>query len=267
MNDTSPDTAAPAQTSAPAAPAAGQDKPQTQPQPRRRKPVQRRAGAARSVAPARGHPVLDQLADVYPQLFGEVLLPLKRGIFQDLLDAHPQVFTPEELKAALGLHTRSTRYLTAVAAGQQRHDLAGQAVEAMAPDHVYQALLEVFRRRHARTGEDVRAKLCQRMQRAFEASGLTREDYAQRMHGRDEAANALLEEALAEAAAQAARDEALLRAFEASGQALDAFAGMYGLDPRDAARQLERARKCRPQPQAHAADAAADPWGSPASGS
>ncbi|MGA8392950.1 MAG: proq activator of osmoprotectant transporter prop, partial [Burkholderiaceae bacterium] len=42
------------------------------------------------------------------------------------------------------------------------------------------------------------------------------------------------------------RDEALLRAYEASGQALDTFADMYGLDPRDAARTLERARHRRP---------------------
>lgn len=247
MNDTLPDTAAPA-PAAPAAPASSPDQPPARPaaQPRRRKPAPRRADAARGATPARSHPVLDALAELHPALFGEVLLPLKRGIFQDLLDAHPQVFTPDELKAALSLHTRSTRYLTAVAAGQQRHDLSGHAVEAMAPDHVYQALLEVFRRRHARTGEDVRAKLCQRMQRAFEDSGLTREDYAQRMHGRDEAANALLAQALAEAAAQTARDEALLRAFDASGQTLDAFAAMYGLDPREAARRLERARKTRP---------------------
>jgi ProP effector len=93
------------------------------------------------------HPMLEQLAAWYPHLFGEVFLPLKRGIFQDLLAAHPEQLERAALKEALAQHTRSTRYLTGVAAGLQRHDLQGQAVEAMAPEHVYQALVEVFRRR------------------------------------------------------------------------------------------------------------------------
>lgn len=207
--------------------------------------------------PARSHPVLDQLATLYPALFGEQPLPLKRGIFQDLQDTHPEVFEREALKAALALHTRSSRYLTAVAAGQQRHDLQGQPVEAMAPEHVHHALLEVFRRRQQRPGaEDLRPKLRRRIVQAFEASGLSAEAYAARVIGRDEAANAVLDEALAEAAEAAARDEARLRAFEASGQTVQAFADMYGFDPRDAARTVERAQRRR-QLAAEAAAAAA----------
>ena len=62
-------------------------------------------------APRTPHPVLEQLADLYPHLFGAVFRPLKRGIFQDLLAAHPDAFEREALKVALGIHTRSTRYL------------------------------------------------------------------------------------------------------------------------------------------------------------
>src|SRR4051794_32867161 len=110
---------------------------------------------AAKAAPPRIHPMLETLAQLYPGLFGKDFLPLKRGIFQDLLEAHPDL-DRGALKEALAQHTRSTRYLTAIAAGLQRHSLQGEAVEAMAPEHVYHALLEVFRRRHARTGEDVR---------------------------------------------------------------------------------------------------------------
>ena len=196
-------------------------------------------------APRRSHPLLERLAGLYPRLFGETVAPLKRGIFEDLLAAHAQDFEREALKSALALHTRSTRYLSAMASGQPRRDLQGQAVEAVAPEHQHHALLEVFRRRKPREGEDPRAKLRERLVQAFEASGLTREAYAERVRGRDEAANALLDEALAEAAARAARDEALLRAFEAGGQALPAFAEAYGLDPRAAERTLARARQRR----------------------
>ena len=193
----------------------------------------------------RVQPVLEQLARLYPQLFGAVFLPLKRGIFQDLLAAHPDVLQRDTLKEALGFHTRSTRYLVEVAAGRQRHDLQGQPVEAMAPEHVYQALVEVFRRRQQRSREDLRPKLRERIVQAFEESGLAREAYAQLVRGRDEAANALLEEALAAAAERSAKDEALLRAFDASGRSVEAFADMYGLEPRAAARSLERARRLR----------------------
>lgn len=188
-------------------------------------------------------PVLDKLAALYPHLFGAVFLPLKRGIFQDLLEAHPDLCDRSQLKAALALHTRSTRYLTAVASGQQRHDLNGHAVEPMAPEHIYQSLLEVFRRRQLRSKEDLRPKLLERVSQAFEDSGLTVMDYAVLVHSKDPAANALLDEALALSQEYAARGEALLRAFTASCQTMDAFADTYGMDPHDVRRLLERARR------------------------
>ncbi|QNP50520.1 prop effector [Diaphorobacter aerolatus] len=187
-----------------------------------------------------------QLQTLYPQLFGENPKPLKRGIFQDLEAAQPGVFAAADLKLALGIHTRSSRYLQAVSQGQPRHDLAGNVVEQMAPEHVFHALVEVFRRRKPRDGEDLTQKLRRRMEIAFEASGLSREAYLELVRGRDDATNALLDEALAEVAARSAKDEALLRAFEMSGAAnVDAFADMYGMQARQVAQQLERARRLR----------------------
>lgn len=208
-------------------------------------------------APQRVHPALEQLAALYPPLFGAVFRPLKRGIFQDLLAAHPELFEREALKVALGIHTRSTRYLQSVAAGDKRHDLQGQPVEDMAPEHVHHALLEVYRRKKARATEDLLPKLRNRMMAAFEASGLTREAYTELVLSRDDAANAILEEAFAEWSARNAKDEALLRAFEASGQTLDAFADMYGMVPRTVGQQLERARRLASAAAAAASAAAA----------
>lgn len=190
-------------------------------------------------------PVLERLAGLYPQLFGALFLPLKRGIFQDLLAAHPDAFDSAGLKAALSHHTRSTRYLVTVAEGRQRHDLQAQAVEAMAPEHVHQALVEVFRRRQARTREDLSPTLRRRIAQAFARSGLSPEAYATLVHSRDEQINAWVHEALQEARAATAKDEALLRAFETSGQAVDGFAEMYGMDARTAGAALERARRAR----------------------
>jgi sRNA-binding protein len=190
-------------------------------------------------------PVLEKLAELYPRLFGSAFLPLKRGIFQDLLAAHPDVFERDLLKAALSMHTRSTRYLSAVASGQQRHDLTAQAVEAMAPEHIHHALVEVFRRRQNRSKEDLRPQLIERMVRAIQESSLGCEAYAELNRGRDEEANALLDEALTQARVLFAKNEALLRTFEASGKTTEEFADMYGLKPKDVARNLERARRSR----------------------
>lgn len=218
-------------------------------------------GAAAARPAPRVHPVLEQLAALYPHLFGAVFRPLKRGIYQDLLAAHADVLDKNGLKEALAQHTRSTRYLGSVAAGMPRHDLQGQPVEAMAPEHVHHAVLEVFRRRQGRTPEAQRAALRERavqaMVDALEASGLTRAAYDERVRGRDDTANALLDEALAQACARAAREEALLRAFEASGQTPQAFADMYGLDPRQAPQTLARARRRREVIAAASAEAAA----------
>ncbi|MBN9411973.1 MAG: ProQ/FinO family protein [Burkholderiales bacterium] len=198
-------------------------------------------------APAPRNPALDRLAQLYPRHFGaEQPLPLKRGIYEDLVAAHPQELDAEALKEALSQHTRSTRYLTAVASGQPRHDLQGNVHEPMAPEHVHHALLEVFRRRARRAPhEDLRPKLRRRIAQAFEASGLSPAAYTALVRGRDEEANQLMDEALADASARQARGEALLRAFEASGQSVAAFADMYGLTEREAGRTLEQARQWR----------------------
>jgi ProP effector len=245
-NDT-PDNAAPAPAEASAASSNAGSRDQ---RPNRgRRPQRTAAERPAGQAPARAHPVLDQLAGLYPALFGDVLLPLKRGIYQDLLAAHAEDIDKEGLKAAMALHTRSTRYLTVVASGLPRHDLNGVAVEPLAPEQVHHALIEVFRRRGARSREDLRPKLRQRILQAFEASGLSRDDYAALVQGRDEEVNQLTRDALAEAALRAAREEALLRAFEASGQTVEAFADTYGMPVHEARRNLERAQ-ARQQPRA-----------------
>jgi sRNA-binding protein len=191
------------------------------------------AGRLRSV-----QAVLEQLFKLYPQLFGAEFLPLKLGIFQELLASHPDVFERHMLKAALGVHTRSTRYLQCVAAGMARHDLQGGAVDAVAPEHIYLAMLELFRRRQSRSAVDLRPKFCTQLTAAFVASGLSRQDYLIRAQTKDAEANSLLELALDEHEQKLARQEALRRAFGSSGKTPEEFAAMYGLNKRDVSAAL-----------------------------
>jgi len=204
--------------------------------------------------------LLQQLEKWYPLLFGPKLLPLKRGIFHDLLEAHGVALDTEILKQTLAQHTRSTRYLSAIASGLARHDLQGRAVEDVAPEHVYWALHEVFRRRQWRTKEDLSAQLRSRIVRAFQHSGLSRYAYYRLVHSRNnDYVNAQLEQALVQATAQDAKAEALLRAYEASGSPdIAQFAAMYGLDSRATARQLQRAKQLQNLVQTTEQDAKAE---------
>ncbi|SCK61555.1 Activator of osmoprotectant transporter ProP [Variovorax sp. HW608] len=250
------DAAAPAAPEAPAAPAAPRRRgrrggsqnarpaeAKANQQPAQQATQKAQKGQKGQQKPARKvHPVLQRLFELYPKMFGARFLPLKLGAYQDLLAAHPDEFKKEDLKIALGLHARSTRYLEAVAAGEHRHDLNGVPVEPVAPEHVHHAILEVFKRRQARTGEDLRPKLRERLVAAIEASGLTRDEYVLAMRGGDETSNAVLGEAFAEVGARTAKREALRRAFEASGKSVAEFAEMYGMQPEEVERTLQSAR-------------------------
>ena len=188
------------------------------------------------------NPVLEKLFELHPNLFGAKFLPLKLGIFHDLLARHPDVFKKDELKLAMGQHARSTRYLECVAAGLARHDLDGTAVEPVAPEHVHHAILEVFRRRQARSKDDLRPRLRGLLKQAIEKSGMALDDYAALVRVQDEATNALLDDAMAELKAEAAKREALMTTFNASGKTEAEFADMYGMDLKLVSSVLARVR-------------------------
>ena len=110
-------------------------------------------------------------------------------------------------------------------------------------DSVAYATKDCSRSNRIEFSSKIAPRLRERITHAFEASGLSREAYAELMQSRDESINAHLDAALEGAAERTAKDEALLRAFEGSGKTMEEFAEMYGLDPRASARVLERARK------------------------
>jgi len=186
-------------------------------------------------------PVLEKLFECYPALFGAEFLPLKLGVFHEILAQHPDQFDKESLKAALGVHTRSTRYLQSVAGGKMRHDLAGAPVEPLAPEHVYLAIMELHRRRQGRSKVDLVPQLLTQLTAAFEASGLDREAYAALVHVNLAEPEAPLCQAFAALDAVLAKDTALVRAYQQSGKTPEAFADMYGLHLADVQRALAKA--------------------------
>ncbi|MDR3370853.1 ProQ/FINO family protein [Rhodoferax sp.] len=189
---------------------------------------------------ASAQPVLEKLFELYPQLFGQRFVPLKLGVFQDLLAAHPEAFAKDALKLALGVHTRSTRYLQSVAQGLPRHDLQAQPVEPVAPEHVLLSIIELFHRRQARTAEDLLPRLRNQLLTAYQASGLSRQDMLSRLPTLQEPVTTLLDEVMAEVDQQRARQAALLKAFDASGKTVQEFAAELGMDPRQVQSALKQ---------------------------
>jgi sRNA-binding protein len=184
------------------------------------------------------HRLLHKLFELYPRLFGARFLPLKVGIFEDLVAAHPEALPAADLKVALGQHTRSTRYIEAVASGLARHDLEAKPVQPAAPEHVHHAILELYKRRSGKAPERAREQAVEQLAAAVEASGLGREGYRERFNSPDDALHALLEDALSVVAQKNARREALQNAFKASGKTVAEFAEMYGVDPKEARKLL-----------------------------
>jgi sRNA-binding protein len=184
------------------------------------------------------HPLLHKLFELYPRLFGARFLPLKVGVFEDLVAAHPEALPAADLKVALGLHTRSTRYIESVASGLARHDLQARPVEPVAPEHVHHAILELYKRRSGKAPERARQHAVEQLAAAIEVSGLSREGYRERFTSPDDNLQSLLEDALSVVAQKRARREALQNAFRASGKTVVEFAEMYGLDPAEAERLL-----------------------------
>lgn len=199
-------------------------------------PPRQRAAARKAPRPV--HPLLHKLFELYPRLFGARFLPLKLGIYQELLAAHPAELPAAELKVALGLHTRSNRYIEAVVSGLPRHDLQARPVEPVAPEHVHHAILELYKRRSGKSPGPAREQAVAQMAAAIEACGLSREDYRERFSSPDDHLHALMEDALSLVAQKHARREALRNAFRASGKPVAEFAEMYGLDPKEAERLL-----------------------------
>lgn len=214
-----------------------------QPTAKRRNPAGRKSPQRHQARPV--HPLLEQLAQLHPALFGARFRPLKLGTFQDLLDRHPGVFEPAALKEALGQHARSSRYLESLARGDQRHDLDGQAVAPLALDHQHHALAELFKRRQARSKEDLQPALRARVRELFVQSGLDRAGYAATAKVHPDALAALLDEADQDQAADIARREALLRAFELGTVSEAVFAEQYGLEPQAVTALLAAAREDR----------------------
>lgn len=118
---------------------------------------QRQDGVDATQLPAAtGTPVLSpaecaqQLAALFPALFGKRARPLKLRIQADIQARAPGVFTKAVLSAFLRRYTGSTSYLQSLAHSTERFDLDGNPAGELSEEHREQARQEVQRRRALR---------------------------------------------------------------------------------------------------------------------
>jgi ProP effector len=162
--------------------------------------------AAPQMAPAE---CARELRARFPALFGDSPKPLKLRIQADIQERAPGVFTKKALSIFLHRYTGSTSYLVALSRAKQRFDLDGQPGDALSDEHRAAATAELQRRRavheERRAAEDAARRQRAQLLRDFETSTLTRSNFCALKGVTEEALDALLEQARAEAAEWAAQ--------------------------------------------------------------
>lgn len=125
-----------------------------------------------------------QLAELFPSLFGKRPKPLKLRIQADIQARVPGVFTKAVLSAFLRRYTGSTSYLQALAHATQRFDLDGQPAGELSEEHREQARQEVQRRRALREERFAQEREAARAVQEKEREAQRRDEEARRDRAR-----------------------------------------------------------------------------------
>lgn len=150
-----------------------------------------------------------KLAELFPALFRGEPKPLKLRIQADIQERAPGVFTKQVLSAFLRRHTGTTSYLIAASKAKQRFDLDGNPAGEFSEEHRAVALEELARRRGnqqaKREQEEAGRRERAALLRGFETTKLTVANFCALKGIAPEQLDAVLAQARAEAAEDAAR--------------------------------------------------------------
>lgn len=150
-----------------------------------------------------------KLAELFPALFRGEPKPLKLRIQADIQERAPGAFTKQVLSAFLRRHTGTTSYLIAASKAKQRFDLDGNPAGEFSEEHRQVALDELARRRGnqqaKREQEEAGRRERAALLRGFETTKLTAANFCALKGIAPEQLDAVLAQARAEAAEDAAR--------------------------------------------------------------
>lgn len=150
-----------------------------------------------------------RLAELFPGLFRGEPKPLKLRIQADIQERAPGVFTKQVLSAFLRRHTGTTSYLISASRAKQRFDLDGNPAGEFSEEHRQVALEELARRRGnqqaKREQEEAGRRERAALLRGFETTKLTAANFCALKGIAPEQLDAVLAQARAEAAEDAAR--------------------------------------------------------------
>ncbi len=164
------------------------------------------------------------LRNIYPTIF-KTVVPLKIGIFHDLLAAHQDELPRGKLYGFLGRHTSTVAYLSAVAKGGPRFAMDGSIFGEVTEDERLHALgkLDEIRKEEEESGDLARKKRSE-LRKAFAASGLKAKPYAEAIGMDLPLFNRVMERAKSEHAERQAKRQNLVAKFKTSGLGESEFA-------------------------------------------
>ncbi len=178
-----------------------------------------------------------KLAELFPAVFSVgAAKPLKLRIQADIQQRSPGIFTRKTLSNFLHRHTTSSAYLRALANGESRIDLDGQAAGEISVEHRDAALAEIERRRGLHEARRAAEREAQRTAQR-EAQQKAMREHAEQADARRERA-------------------AVLRAFESTTLTLANFCALKSISQADLEATLARARQDREQAPREPAPAA-----------
>jgi|GEM_PF-4293325 len=162
-----------------------------------------------------------EIRNLYPEIFGSSIRPLRVGILQDLVAAHPDQISV--LKVFLRKHTSRQDYLMAVASGGPRYGLHGAVSGEVAESEQAHANALLRKLKIKQTSPiDIRKRSF--LLKSFEASGLKRRQFAESQGIEISQLDLELSKAENERAERRAQRLHLVEAFERSGLSPEDFA-------------------------------------------
>lgn len=164
------------------------------------------------------------LRERFPSVFGPKWRPLKIGVLNDLIEALGPNVPPRQIQRLIISRTSRIEYLQAISLGGHRYNLAGEVDGEITPsdqEYAHRRLAEEQARRHA-ASEAIGHR--SRFLKAFEASGMSLEEYAANTGIPLSTAHSDYDRGTYERALRRAKREVLSRKFEASGLTVEQFA-------------------------------------------
>lgn len=194
----------------------------------------------RHANPANTKLTAGEIRQRYPEVFGHDVKPFKIGIFNDLLEACKGQTDRKTVYLVVSTRASSREYLDAIIAGGARYALDGSVSgEVTEKEQQYaRERLAQWKPRFHNNQMDMKNRSI--LLKRFEASGLSRKEFAAQQDISASKLDSDLDKGTAERMARRAKRLALIEQFEQSGLNLEEFAAKSKMSTQSILRTLQK---------------------------